>query len=118
MKFRTQVLAGLIAAVAIPAFASAAPYAGLGDIQQRAQLGTTTRIASPDSRAAPSDGEHGSRYLDLAKLQQLGQMGRGTGGSEGAPAEFFTEHQRVMNEGVSHIEASQVAARKLGTNQN
>lgn len=121
MKLRMHVLAGLIAAAAIPTFAQAAPYAGLGDIQQRAQLGTATGTVSRESRAAPSDrrqSEHASRYVNLAELQQRGQTGRGNG-SEGATADFFTEHQRAMNEGVSHIEASQVAARKLAkTNQN
>jgi len=35
-------------------------------------------------------------------------------GGGGAPSAFFREHQRAMNEGVSHIDASQVAARRLG----
>jgi len=118
MKIRTHVLAGLLAAAAIPAFANAAPYAGLGEIQQRAQMGLAPS-ASAESPATTSDVEqtdHGSRsasrYVNLAELQQRGQVGRGEG-ADGATRQFFAEHQRAMNVGVSHIEASQMAARKL-----
>ncbi len=111
MKLRKHVLTGLLAAAALPTFANAAPYVGLGELQQRAQLGQATS-APTTTTSDREQREHGARYVDLAELQQRGEMGRGSG-RDGAAAEFFTEHQRAMNEGVSHIEASQVAARKL-----
>jgi hypothetical protein len=117
MKLRTHFLAGLIAAAALPAIASAAPYAGLGDIQRRAELGQPPLSETPGPAATAADRTptaRGSRHVDLAELQQRGQMGRSTG-SEGAADAFFDEHQRQMNVGVSHIEASQIAARKLAS---
>lgn len=117
--FRKHLLAGLLAAAAIPAFANAAPSPSLGEIQQRAQQGLAPVSAeSPPTTSEVGQADQGStsadRYVNLAELQQRGQLGRGAGG-EGATDRFFAAHQREMNVGVSHIEASQVAARKLST---
>lgn len=117
MKLRTHILAGLLAAAAVPSFANAAPYVGIGERQQRAELGQPQEPVSRESQPATADrkeSDHRTQYVGIGELQQRGQMGIGDRGSHGGRSpEFFAEHQRAMNVGVSHIDASQQAARAV-----
>ncbi len=118
MKFRTHLLAGLIAAVAAPAIANATPYVDIGELQQRAQMGlpqTDSRDSLPGT-VERKQSDHSAQWVSIGELQQRGEMGLGLEArvhEGGRTPEFFAEHQRAMNVGVSHIEASQQAAREV-----
>lgn len=115
MNLRTHVLAGLIAAAAVPTLASAAPYVGIGDLQQRAELGLGGR--SHGGMSAEFFAAHqramnvGVSHLEAS--QQAARQVEPAKRDVGRPQEFFSAHWRAMRQGVSHLEASQQAAREV-----
>lgn len=61
MKFRTHVLAGLVAAAALPSFANAAPHVDIGELQRRAQIGHSTETVTRESRPDTTDRRQAER---------------------------------------------------------
>ena len=111
MTFRTHLLAGLIAAA--PALASAAPYLGIGDLQQRAELGRGTSTVA--GRTSEFFREHQAQMNVGVSHIEASQKAASAVGERTAPAHdgaWMLRHKQEMDRGVSHLDASTAASRK------
>lgn len=113
MKFRTHLLAGLIAAV--PALASAAPYVGIGELQQRAELGLGTG-SSGSGRTPEFYRKHqeamGVGVSHIEASMHAARALRDGSSTPGTDEAWMGRHKREMDRGVSHIDASTAASHK------
>jgi hypothetical protein len=110
MKLRTHLLAGLLATV--PTLASAAPYVGIGELQQRAELGLGT--GSGAARTPEFFQRHQQAMaVGVSHIEASEQATRALGASTTAAHDegWSLRHKQQMDQGVSHIDASFAASR-------
>lgn len=110
MKLRTRLLAGLLATA--PAIASAAPYVGIGELQQRAQIGHATGSGGARSpeffRKHQEEMNVGVSHLEAS---QKAAIALGAGATAAHDESWWLRHKQEMDRGVSHLDASFAASR-------